>query len=123
MGSELQAERLLTSILKEKLYSKEKEVEHIQAELARALRSDDVLKKEIQNAADTVSCVNHKMKNLELQVSFIHFCLKHLTLFTTNHLGLCSLKVFISLINIRRCRRDVILIFVNLHANTHCSFN
>ncbi|XP_057536796.1 uncharacterized protein LOC130814659 isoform X2 [Amaranthus tricolor] len=68
MGSELQAERLLTSILKEKLYSKEKEVEHIQAELARALRSDDVLKKEIQNAADTVSCVNHKMKNLELQM-------------------------------------------------------
>ena len=68
MKSELEAERLLTSILKEKLYSKEKEGEHMQAELARALRSDDALKREIQDAADTLSCVNHKMKNLELQV-------------------------------------------------------
>ncbi|XP_057547533.1 spindle pole body component 110-like isoform X2 [Amaranthus tricolor] len=68
MKSELEAERLLTSILKEKLYSKEKEGEHMQAELARALRSDDALKREIQDAADTLSCVNHKMKNLELQL-------------------------------------------------------
>ncbi|XP_021745628.1 cingulin-like protein 1 isoform X1 [Chenopodium quinoa] len=68
LKSELKAERLLTSILKENLYFKEKEVEQMQVELARALRSHDVLKREIQDAADTVSCVNHKMKNLELQM-------------------------------------------------------
>lgn len=65
---ELKAERLVTSLLKEKMYSKEKEVEQLQDELARALRNHDVLKSEIQNASDNVSCVNHKMKNLELQM-------------------------------------------------------
>lgn len=68
LRSELKAERLLTSILKEKLYSKEKDTEQMQVELARALRSHDVLKREIQDASDTVLCVNHKMKNLELQI-------------------------------------------------------
>ncbi|XP_021838145.2 uncharacterized protein [Spinacia oleracea] len=68
LKSELEAERLLTKILKEKLYFKEKEVEQMQVELARALRSHDVLQREIQDTSDTVSCVNHKMKNLELQM-------------------------------------------------------
>lgn len=45
----------------------------MQVELARALRSHDVLQREIQDASDTVSCVNHKMKNLELQVSALRF--------------------------------------------------
>ncbi|XP_074276181.1 uncharacterized protein LOC141599941 [Silene latifolia] len=66
--SELRAESLLTSILKEKLYCKEKEIEGVQAELTRALQSHDVLKSEIQDAFDTVSCLNHKMKNFELQM-------------------------------------------------------
>ncbi|KAL9240067.1 hypothetical protein vseg_014328 [Gypsophila vaccaria] len=68
LRSELKAESLLTSILKEKLYSKEHEIERLQAELARALGSHDALKREIQDAFDTVSCLNHKMKNFELQI-------------------------------------------------------
>ncbi|KAH9615368.1 hypothetical protein KSS87_007290 [Heliosperma pusillum] len=68
MISELRAESMLTSILKEKLYFKEKEIERVQAELTRVLQSHDVLKSEIQDAVDTVSCLNHKMKNYELQM-------------------------------------------------------
>ncbi|KAK9725878.1 hypothetical protein RND81_05G175100 [Saponaria officinalis] len=68
LRSELKAESLLTSILKEKLYSKENEIERLQAELARALGSHDALKSEIRDAFDTVSCLNHKMKNFELQI-------------------------------------------------------
>ncbi|CAA3000178.1 Hypothetical predicted protein [Olea europaea subsp. europaea] len=65
--SELKAETLLTSLLREKLYSKELDVEQLQAELAAAVRGNDILKCEVQNALDNFSCVNHKMKDLELQ--------------------------------------------------------
>lgn len=68
LKSELKAECLLACMLKDKLYSKEKEIEQLQAELARALRNHDVLQSEIQDAFDTISCMNHKMKNLELQM-------------------------------------------------------
>ncbi|KAA8534297.1 hypothetical protein F0562_031814 [Nyssa sinensis] len=66
--SELKAETLLTSLLREKLYSKELDVEQLQAELAAAVRGNDVLRCEVQNALDTLSCVTHKMKDLELQM-------------------------------------------------------
>ncbi|XP_059666157.1 uncharacterized protein LOC132311980 [Cornus florida] len=66
--SELKAETLLTSLLREKLYSKELDVEQLQAELASAVRGNDVLKCEVQNALDTVSCVTHELKDLELQM-------------------------------------------------------
>ncbi|CAI9759857.1 unnamed protein product [Fraxinus pennsylvanica] len=65
--SELKAETLLTSLLREKLYSKELDMEQLQAELAAAVRGNDILKCEVQNALDNFSCVNHKMKDLELQ--------------------------------------------------------
>ncbi|KAJ8449711.1 hypothetical protein Cgig2_001367 [Carnegiea gigantea] len=68
LKSELKAECLLTCMLKERLYSKEKEIEQLQAELASALRNHDVLQSEIQGAFDTISCMNHKMKNLELEM-------------------------------------------------------
>ncbi|KAH7547985.1 hypothetical protein ACOSP7_032712 [Xanthoceras sorbifolium] len=66
--SELKAETLLTSLLREKLYSKELEVEQLQAELATAVRGNDILRCEVQNALDNLSCVNHKLKDLELQM-------------------------------------------------------
>ncbi|KAA8539385.1 hypothetical protein F0562_026077 [Nyssa sinensis] len=66
--SELKAETLLTSLLREKLYSKELDAEQLQAELAAAVRGNDVLRCEVQNALDTFSCVTHKMKDLELQL-------------------------------------------------------
>ncbi|GFQ06955.1 hypothetical protein PHJA_002839600 [Phtheirospermum japonicum] len=66
--SALKAETLLTSLLREKLYSKELDLEQMQAELAAAVRGNDVLKCELQNAVDNCSCINHKMKELELQM-------------------------------------------------------
>ncbi|XP_057789191.1 uncharacterized protein LOC131006068 [Salvia miltiorrhiza] len=66
--SELKSETLLTSLLREKLYSRELDVEQLQAELAAAIRGNDVLKSEVQNAVDNFSCVNHKMKEVELQM-------------------------------------------------------
>ncbi|KAI3470693.1 hypothetical protein Pfo_027356 [Paulownia fortunei] len=66
--SELKAETLLTSLLREKLYSKELDMEQLQAELAAAVRGNDILKCEMQNAVDNFSCINHKTKELELQM-------------------------------------------------------
>ncbi|KAK6145315.1 hypothetical protein DH2020_022135 [Rehmannia glutinosa] len=68
MRSTLRAETLLTSLLREKLYSKELDLEQLQAELAAAVRGNDILKCEVQNAVDGFSCINHKMKELELQM-------------------------------------------------------
>lgn len=56
-------------MLREKLYSKEMDIEQLQADLAAAVRGKDILKCEVQNALDTLSCAKHKMKDLELQVS------------------------------------------------------
>ncbi|XP_028126630.1 daple-like protein isoform X2 [Camellia sinensis] len=68
LRSELKAETLLTSLLREKLYSKEVEVEQLQAELAAGVRGNDMLRCEVQNAMDNLSCMIHKMKDLELQL-------------------------------------------------------
>ncbi|KAJ9159999.1 hypothetical protein P3X46_025443 [Hevea brasiliensis] len=65
---ELKAEILLTSLLREKLCTKELEVEQLQAELAAAVRGNDILKCEVHNAMDNLSCVSHKLKDLELQM-------------------------------------------------------
>ncbi|XP_062094834.1 uncharacterized protein LOC133800790 [Humulus lupulus] len=65
---ELKAETLLTSVLREKLYSKEQEVEQLQAELATAVRGTDILQCEVQNAMDNAAFVAHKLKDLELQM-------------------------------------------------------
>ncbi|KAL6526706.1 hypothetical protein OROGR_015796 [Orobanche gracilis] len=66
MRSALKAETLLTSLLREKLYSKELDLEQLQAELAAAVRGNDVLKCELQSSLDNFTCMNHKMKENEL---------------------------------------------------------
>ncbi|XP_044509845.1 cingulin-like [Mangifera indica] len=66
--SELKAETLLTNLLREKLYSKELEVQQLQAELATAVRGNDILRCEAQNALDNISCMTHKLKDLENQI-------------------------------------------------------
>ncbi|XVF23749.1 hypothetical protein REPUB_Repub13aG0065900 [Reevesia pubescens] len=68
--TELKSETMLTSLLREKLYSKELEVEQLQAELAAAVRGNDILRCEVQNAMDNISCLTHRLKDLELQVTF-----------------------------------------------------
>ncbi|KAK6933305.1 hypothetical protein RJ641_036199 [Dillenia turbinata] len=65
--TELKAETLITTILREKLYMKELEVEQLQAEVATAVRGNDILQHEVQNSLDTLCCMSHKMKDLELQ--------------------------------------------------------
>ncbi|KAL9227102.1 hypothetical protein vseg_002837 [Gypsophila vaccaria] len=66
--SELKAEMLFTSLLREKLYAKIQEVEQLEAEVAAAARGNDVLKCEVQNALDSFSSATHRMKELELQM-------------------------------------------------------
>ncbi|CAL1374378.1 unnamed protein product [Linum trigynum] len=66
---ELKTEALLTSLLREKLYAKELEVEQLQAEIAAAVRGNDILRYEVQNAMDNLSCVSHQLKDFELQMS------------------------------------------------------
>lgn len=66
--SELRAEVLLTRLLRERLYSKDLDIEQLQAEQAASVRGNDILRCEVQNALDTVSCVTHKMKDLEIQM-------------------------------------------------------
>ncbi|XP_057489671.1 uncharacterized protein LOC130775561 [Actinidia eriantha] len=68
LRSELKAETLLTSLLREKLYSKEVEVEQLQAELAAAVRGNGMLRCEVQNQLDNLSCMTHRMKDFELQM-------------------------------------------------------
>ncbi|XWS75073.1 hypothetical protein CRYUN_Cryun01aG0054000 [Craigia yunnanensis] len=66
--TELKAETLLTSLLREKLFSKELEVEQLQAELAASVRGNDILRCEVQNAMDNISGLTHRLKDLELQI-------------------------------------------------------
>ncbi|CAN4096054.1 unnamed protein product [Withania somnifera] len=65
---ELKSETLLTTVLREKLYSKEMDIEQLHADLAAAVRGNDILKCEVQNALDTLSCAKHKLQDLELQM-------------------------------------------------------
>ncbi|KAI5401978.1 COP1-interactive protein 1 [Lathyrus oleraceus] len=65
---ELKAERLVTSLLKEKLFSKELQVEQMRAALATEERGNDMLRSEVQNTYDNLSMVSHELKNLELQM-------------------------------------------------------
>ncbi|KAM7278673.1 hypothetical protein ACFE04_005807 [Oxalis oulophora] len=67
MRVELETERLLTKLLTEKLFSKELEVELLQAELSSVVRGNDILRSEVQNLQDELSCVSHHLKELELQ--------------------------------------------------------
>ncbi|TYH67901.1 hypothetical protein ES332_D06G220900v1 [Gossypium tomentosum] len=67
-STEIKTERLLTSLLREKLYSKELEVEQLQAEISAAVRGNDILRCEVQNAMDNISFLTHRLKDLELQM-------------------------------------------------------
>ncbi|MBA0694875.1 hypothetical protein Goari_005139 [Gossypium aridum] len=66
--TEIKTERLLTSLLREKLYSKELEVEQLQAEVSAAVRGNGILRCEVQNAMDNISFLTHRLKDLELQM-------------------------------------------------------
>ncbi|KAE8712126.1 hypothetical protein F3Y22_tig00110264pilonHSYRG00379 [Hibiscus syriacus] len=48
--------------------SSELEVERLQAEVGSSLRGNDILRCEVQNAMDNISCLTHRLKDLELQM-------------------------------------------------------
>ncbi|KAM3288665.1 hypothetical protein P3S67_022095 [Capsicum chacoense] len=64
---ELKSKTLLTNVLREKLYSDEMDIKQLQADLDAAVRDNDILKCEVQNALDALSCATPKLKYLELQ--------------------------------------------------------
>ncbi|KAG1365545.1 paramyosin [Cocos nucifera] len=65
---ELMAETMLTRVLREKLCSKDLEIDQLKADLASSVRVHDVLQTEIQRLQDKLSCLTHKMKDTELQM-------------------------------------------------------
>ncbi|XP_047258850.1 uncharacterized protein LOC107879291 [Capsicum annuum] len=65
---ELKSETLLTTVLREKLYSEEMNIKQLQDDLATTVRGNDILKWEVQNALDALSYATPKLKYLELQV-------------------------------------------------------
>lgn len=68
MEVELKAEAILTRLLREKIYSRELEIEQLQRELASSIRRCDLLGTDIQRLKDEVSCLNHKKRDLEIQM-------------------------------------------------------
>ncbi|PHT39699.1 hypothetical protein CQW23_18553 [Capsicum baccatum] len=64
---ELKSETLLTTMLREKLYSEEMEIKQLQADLAATVRGNDILKYELQNELNALSYATPKLKYLKLQ--------------------------------------------------------
>lgn len=77
----MRAETLITSLLREKLYSKEEEIEQMQAEVAVAVRGNEILRCEVQNTLDNLSVKNHELKDLKLQVYYKKNNLSHCLFF------------------------------------------
>ncbi|PHT47020.1 hypothetical protein T459_35618 [Capsicum annuum] len=65
---DLKLEILLTIVLREKLYFEEMDIKQLQDDLAAAVRGNDILKCEVQNVLDALSCATPKLKYLDLQV-------------------------------------------------------
>jgi hypothetical protein len=65
----LREEAVISRILKEKLLSKELDIEQLQSDLAASVRIQDVLQNEIQRVQDELRCLTHKSKHLEVQVT------------------------------------------------------
>ncbi|RLN40732.1 myosin-8-like [Panicum miliaceum] len=65
----LREEAMISRILKEKLLSKQLDIEQLQSDLAASVRIQDVLQNEIQRVQDELRCLTHKSKHLEVQVS------------------------------------------------------
>lgn len=69
MELNLRAEAILSRVLKENLCSRELEYEQLQADFATSVRARGILQTANQRLQDELSCLNHKMKDLELQVN------------------------------------------------------
>ena len=49
--------------------SKELDIEQLRSDVASLLRIQDVMRNEVQRVQDELSCITHKAKHLELQVT------------------------------------------------------
>lgn len=65
----LREEAMISRVLKEKLLSKELDIEQLQSDLAASVRVQEVLQNEIQRVQDELRCLTHKYKHLEVQVT------------------------------------------------------
>jgi hypothetical protein len=65
----LREEAMISRVLKEKLLSKELDIEQLQSDLAASVRVQEVLQSEIQRVQDELCCLTHKYKHLEVQVT------------------------------------------------------
>ncbi|KAM3327673.1 hypothetical protein P3S68_033722 [Capsicum galapagoense] len=63
---ELKSETLLTTVRRERLYSEEMDIKQLQADLAAIVRGNGILKCEVQNGLDALSCATPKLKYIEL---------------------------------------------------------
>ncbi|XP_044981701.1 paramyosin-like isoform X1 [Hordeum vulgare subsp. vulgare] len=64
----LKEEALLNRVLKEKLLSRELDIEQLQSDVASFVRIQDVMQNEIRRSQDEVCRIAHKFKHFELQV-------------------------------------------------------
>ncbi|XP_066351547.1 uncharacterized protein [Miscanthus floridulus] len=63
----LREEAMISRVLKEKLLSKELDIEQLQSDLAASVRAQEVLQSEIHRVQDELRCLTHKYKHLEVQ--------------------------------------------------------
>eukprot|EP01018_Ginkgo_biloba_P038019 Gb_41640 [translate_table: standard] len=68
LQQELKAETLLAKVLREKLCSREIDLERLQEEVATLIRSQDVLRSENVSLQEMLRSANHKEKDMELQL-------------------------------------------------------
>ncbi|GJN08015.1 hypothetical protein PR202_ga25899 [Eleusine coracana subsp. coracana] len=64
----LREEAIISRVLKERLLSRELDIEQLQSDLAASIRIQDVMQNEIQRVQDELCCLTHKSKHLEVQV-------------------------------------------------------
>uniref|UniRef100_A0ACD5YLI7 Uncharacterized protein n=1 Tax=Avena sativa TaxID=4498 RepID=A0ACD5YLI7_AVESA len=64
----LKEEALLNRVLKEKLLSRELEIEQLQSDIASLGRIQDVMQNEIHRAQDELCCMTHKSKCFEVEL-------------------------------------------------------
>ncbi|KAG8490368.1 hypothetical protein CXB51_015843 [Gossypium anomalum] len=69
--AEIKIERLLTSLLREKLYSKELEVEQLQAEVSAAVRGNDILRCEMLKKDEIESCLQNNIQESTKELAIL----------------------------------------------------
>jgi hypothetical protein len=67
----LREEVLISRLIKERLLSRELDIEQLESDLAASVRTQYAMQNEIQRVQDELRCLTHKSKHLEVQVTKI----------------------------------------------------